>query len=209
MALTQNTGSSSDVTVKLVERSSAPGGVQLVNPHNTHKASPTDLVHLAQQIQKGNEFIRANAVNKLTVIADQIKYLQNQARKVLEESHRDDTLHHVPCNMVKKPGHIYYLYRKPSGQDFLSIISPEEWGKSCSNQFLGGFRLEHDQSWTPMDNLEKRDSEIQLMEKVIAIHKNLSIDGAAVGGAGAITFNTLTGTNNGNMDAEMLALSQS
>lgn len=31
---------------------------------------------------KGDEFIKANACNKLTVIADQIRYLQEQARKV-------------------------------------------------------------------------------------------------------------------------------
>lgn len=31
---------------------------------------------------QGDEFTRANACNKLTVIADQIRYLQEQARKV-------------------------------------------------------------------------------------------------------------------------------
>ena len=31
---------------------------------------------------KGDDFIKANACNRLTVIADQIRYLQEQARKV-------------------------------------------------------------------------------------------------------------------------------
>lgn len=31
---------------------------------------------------QGDEFVKANACNKLTVIADQIRYLQEQARKV-------------------------------------------------------------------------------------------------------------------------------
>ncbi|XP_014781575.1 uncharacterized protein C1orf50 homolog [Octopus bimaculoides] len=201
MALTQETNTINDVAVQLVERSSAPGGVQLVNSHNAHKSSPVDLVELAQQIQKGNEFIRANAINRLTVIADQIKYLQDQAKKVLEESHRDGMLHHVACNIVKKPGHVYYLYKKPTGQDFLSIISPEEWGPTCSNDFIGAFRLEHDQSWTPIENVEKRDKEIQLMEKIIGTHRDLSKEAG-------ITFSTLTGTSEGKPD-EKLALSQS
>lgn len=31
---------------------------------------------------QGDDFVKANACNKLTVIADQIKYLQEQAKKV-------------------------------------------------------------------------------------------------------------------------------
>lgn len=41
------------VCVNLVETSGNPNGVQLVNPHQTTKASdPMDLVELARQIQK-------------------------------------------------------------------------------------------------------------------------------------------------------------
>lgn len=102
---------------------------------------------------QGDDFIKANACNKLTVIADQIRYLQEQARKVrprsksihthmqaykqnkscihkclfqaLEEAKRDADLHHAACNIVKKPGTIYYLYERPSGQKYFSIISPQ------------------------------------------------------------------------------------
>lgn len=35
---------------------------------------------------QGDDFIKANACNKLTVIADQIRYLQEQARKVRAEA---------------------------------------------------------------------------------------------------------------------------
>ncbi len=95
----------------LVESSSAPSGLKLVSSYQTTKVGdPMDLVALAEQVQKvctkyiyththratllksltllaflcfqGDEFIRANACNKLTVIADQIRYLQEQARKV-------------------------------------------------------------------------------------------------------------------------------
>ncbi|XP_032405339.1 uncharacterized protein C1orf50 homolog [Xiphophorus hellerii] len=80
---------------------------------------------LAEQVQKGDDFVKANACNKLTVIADQIRYLQEQAKKVLEEAKRDADLHHAACNIVKKPGNMYYLYQRPSGQKYFSIISPK------------------------------------------------------------------------------------
>uniref|UniRef100_A0A8C5NWY9 Expressed sequence AU022252 n=1 Tax=Jaculus jaculus TaxID=51337 RepID=A0A8C5NWY9_JACJA len=153
----------------LVERTATPGGLALVSPYHTHRVGdPADLVALAEQVQKADEFIRANASNKLTVIAEQIQYLQEQARKVLEEARRDADLHHVPCNMVKKPGNIYYLYRRESGQQYFSIISPEEWGTSCPHDFLGAYKLQHDLSWTPYEDIEKRDANISIMDKLLS-----------------------------------------
>ncbi|XP_007442337.2 uncharacterized protein C1orf50 homolog [Python bivittatus] len=89
------------------------------------KAQPSDLVALAEQVEKADEFVRANACNRLTVIAEQIQYLQEQARKVLEDARRDADLHHVACNFVKKPGNVYYLYRRETGQRYFSMLSPK------------------------------------------------------------------------------------
>ncbi|XP_055040478.2 uncharacterized protein C1orf50 homolog [Misgurnus anguillicaudatus] len=155
-------------TVTLVETSRNPSGIMLVNPYQTNRVGdPMDLVALAQQVQKGDEFIRANACNRLTVIADQIRYLQEQARKVLEDARKDAELHHAACNVVKKPGNMYYLYMRESGQRYFSILSPKEWGPGCPHKFLGGYKLQHDMSWTPQEEVEKRDAEIGIMDKLL------------------------------------------
>ncbi|XP_047420552.1 uncharacterized protein C1orf50 homolog isoform X2 [Sciurus carolinensis] len=152
----------------LVELTPTPGGLALVSPYHTHRVGdPLDLVALAEQVQKADEFIRANATNKLTVIAEQIQHLQEQARKVLEDAHRDADLHRVACNMVKKPGNIYYLYKRESGQQYFSIISPKEWGTGCPHDFLGAYKLQHDLSWTPYEDIEKQDAKISLMDKLL------------------------------------------
>lgn len=154
--------------VTLVETTSTPGGVELVSSYQTNRVGdPMDLIALAQQVQKGDEFIRANACNKLTVIADQIRYLQEQARKVLEDAKKDAELHHAACNVVKKPGNMYYLYMRESGQRYFSIISPQEWGPSCPHKFLGAYKLQYDMSWTPLEDVEKRDAEIGIMDKLL------------------------------------------
>ncbi|XP_048207012.1 uncharacterized protein C1orf50 homolog isoform X2 [Perognathus longimembris pacificus] len=153
----------------LVEPSRTPGDLALVSPYHTRRVGdPLDLVALAEQVQKADEFIRANATNKLTVIAEQIQHLQEQARKVLEDARRDADLHHVACNMVKKPGNIYYLYKRESGQQYFSIISPEEWGTSCPHDFLGAYKLQHDLSWTPYEDIEKQDAKISIMDKLLS-----------------------------------------
>ncbi|XP_053136765.1 uncharacterized protein C1orf50 homolog [Hemicordylus capensis] len=131
------------------------------------KASPSDLVALAEQVEKADDFVRANACNRLTVIAEQIRYLQEQARKVLEDANRDADLHHVACNFVKKPGNIYYLYRRESGQRYFSMLSPKDWGSSCPSEFLGAYKLQQDMSWTPSDAIEKRDAELDILGKLL------------------------------------------
>ncbi|XP_041508642.1 uncharacterized protein C1orf50 homolog [Microtus oregoni] len=152
----------------LVELTPTLGGLALVSPYHTNRVGdPLDLVALAEQVQKADEFIRANATNKLTVIAEQIQHLQEQARKVLEDARRDADLHHVACNMVKKPGSIYYLYQRESGQQYFSIISPEEWGAGCPHDFLGAYKLQHDLSWTPYEDIEKQDAKIGMMDKLL------------------------------------------
>ncbi|KAM9364420.1 uncharacterized protein C1orf50 homolog [Pholidichthys leucotaenia] len=157
------------LTVMLVESSGAPSGLELVSSYQTTRVGdPMDLVALAAQVQKADEFVKANACNKLSVIADQIRYLQDQARKALEEAKRDADLHHAACNIVKKPGTVYYLYQRPSGQKYFSIISPKEWGPSCPHPFLGAFKLQHDMSWTPMEEVGKRDAEMAVMDKLLS-----------------------------------------
>ncbi|KAK2526689.1 uncharacterized protein C1orf50 homolog isoform X1 [Columba livia] len=134
---------------------------------------PADLVALARQLQQADDFVRANACNKLTVIAEQIRYLQEQAREVLDEAKRDADLHHVACNLVKKPGNVYYMYRRESGQRYFSILSPKEWGTS-PHEFLGAYKLQHDMSWMPLEDVERRDAEFNLLDRLLSRQAALS-----------------------------------
>lgn len=164
--------SSYKTKVALVESNSRPVGHQLVNTYMTNRnADPMDLVELARQVQKADEFTKATAGSKLIVIADQIRYLQEQAKKVLEEAKRDAMLHHAACNLVKKPGQVYYLYERPSGQNYFSLLSPEEWGASCPHEFVGAFKLEHDMSWTPFEHIDRRSQDFALIDKVMNAQK--------------------------------------
>ena len=68
-------------TVNLVERNTAPGGYQLVCPEESGKIrSQFDLVELAGEIQTADKFTRATAGSKLSVIAEQVRFLQEQVR---------------------------------------------------------------------------------------------------------------------------------
>ena len=74
---------------------------------------------------QADSFVRANVGNKLQVIVEQIRFLQAQAEKVLGEAKRNNDLHHVTCNCKKIPGNMYYMYERPGGQRYMSMISPK------------------------------------------------------------------------------------
>lgn len=74
---------------------------------------------------QADSYVQATSCNKLKVIADQMKFLKNQAESVLLEAKRSSHLHHVACNFKKIPGKSYFLYERPSGQQYFSVISPE------------------------------------------------------------------------------------
>ena len=57
--------------VNLVERETSPNGVALVDPNRSGKRGAYDLVELAANIEKADQFTKANAGSKLTVIAEQ------------------------------------------------------------------------------------------------------------------------------------------
>ena len=69
--------------------------------------------------------MRANVGNKLQVIVEQIRFLQAQAEKVLGEAKPNNDLHHGTCNCKKIPGNMYYMYERPNGQKYMSMISPK------------------------------------------------------------------------------------
>lgn len=69
--------------------------------------------------------MKANACNKLQMIAEQMRFLQQQAERVLLEAKENTSLHHAACNFVKHPGNIYHLYQRESGQMYFSMLSPQ------------------------------------------------------------------------------------
>lgn len=114
------------------------------------------------------------AGSKLSVIAEQVRFLQDQARKVLEEAETSARLHHIACNFKKIPGKFYYVYRRDSGKEYMSMVSPEEWGDSCP-EFVASYRLEHDMSWTPVKDAAARSDENAMIDNILRAGTQLQL----------------------------------
>jgi len=164
-------------TVNLVPREEAPRGFQLVSADKVGKKNQFDLVELAAQVQKADQFTRATAGSKLTVIAEQVRFLQEQAKKVLEDARLNALLHKTACNFKKVPGKTYYVYKQRANPDeeMLSMISPEEWGPG-GPEYVGGYRLEFDMSWTELKDCDRRGNEIQMINKILDTSQAVSFN---------------------------------
>jgi hypothetical protein len=72
--------------------------VPILDLQRVGKRGAEDLVNLAREIQYADVAIKNSACSKLTIIAEQVRFLQSQAKKILEESEKNANLHHVSCN---------------------------------------------------------------------------------------------------------------
>ncbi|XP_055378917.1 uncharacterized protein C1orf50 homolog [Condylostylus longicornis] len=153
--------------VNLVERNVVPCGVNLVNKHRSALHESQDIIELAKHIQRADENIRTHTSGKLAIILDQIRMLQMQAKTILTEMDQNNELNHVPCNFIKKPGQIYHLYEKSSGIKYFSLLSPEDWNGSCKDKFVNSFRYENDLTWTPFDEIKKKEEDTIFSNRLI------------------------------------------
>lgn len=137
-------------------------------PYPVSRLAPAiDLVDLAKDIARADDMVTARTSSQLRVIADQVKALQQEAKKILASAQRDQQLHHARCNFQRKPGHVYHLYRRSNGQTEFSMLSPDDWNGSPPQEYLGSYRLEADMSWTPLEELDKADDSRELVQRLL------------------------------------------
>ena len=121
-------------------------------------APPFDLVNLAEEIARADDLLTLQTSGKLKLLAKQIRALQEEAVKILEETRRNQELHRAECGFVKKAGRIYHLYRKKEGQLTFSMVSPSEWGERLPFAYEGSYRLENDMGWTQISEPAEQGS---------------------------------------------------
>ena len=132
------------------------------SPYGLSRLAPAiRLVDVAKEIAEADQMIGAVASSKLELIAKQIQALQDEARRVLEQTKRDLDLHRAECRFTRRPGQTYHLYERAEGRLVWSMVGPDEWGTAAPHTFRGSFRLEADRSWTPADQLDGREDALR------------------------------------------------
>ncbi len=118
--------------------------------------SPVDQL---EAIKDSDKMLGAVARGKLNVIAEQIRYLQGEALKIIEQARNDMELHRVACSFEKRVGHTYHLYERNEDNLYFSLLSPDDWGGKPPHSFLGSYKLESDMTWMHVTSLKSKTEE--------------------------------------------------
>lgn len=90
------------------------------------------------KLEKGNN-LKHHYVSKF-------EELRKQYISVMEDIKTNERLYKAKYSFQPIVGQNYYLYSVSETEDFLSIISPSEWGKRKFN-LVGTFQLQTDGRW--------------------------------------------------------------
>lgn len=96
---------------------------------------------------------------QLSQIYEQMQLLAEQAKKLNDRKSISEVIYGAEMRFEPLINHIYHLYRKEDHTFLLSLIAPDQWGRSKKSfEFVATVRLLADHTW---DILEKNE-EIEL-----------------------------------------------
>lgn len=113
----------------------------------TRNTSAISLVDTVREIERAGASLAHQTDAQLRLIAEQIRWLQEKARRVVEQAEQNLLLHRARCSFRKLAGNTYHLYRTGDAT-FFSLLSPDDYGGNPPHEFVGSFRLEPDDTWT-------------------------------------------------------------
>ncbi len=92
---------------------------------------------------------------QLSQIYEQMQLLAEQAKKLQDRKKISEFIYQSEMRFEPLINHVYHLYIKGNGQCLLSMIAPNQWGRSKNDfNFMATIKLLADHTW---DVLEKND----------------------------------------------------
>lgn len=117
-------------------------GSAVVRPEDKGKIKGRAMMAMRDQTQR-----------EMSQLYEQMQVLVRQAEEIKSRVEVSEKIYLSTINFEPVINHIYYLYEKEEGENILSMISPEEWGKSMPfRKYLAKIKLLSDHTW---DILEK------------------------------------------------------
>lgn len=115
-------------------------GSALVKPEDMGKVKGRALSAMEQQTEM-----------QLSQLYQQMKTLVDQANAIKKRVEASEDIYKAKMGFEPIIGHTYFLYEKTEGELVVSMLSPEEWGRSSSYHFLHKIRLLADHTWEVLD----------------------------------------------------------
>lgn len=127
----------------LIEYAEQEGGFDIVPSEKGSKEGK------AMTVMKGQ------TSDRLQSIMEQMKTLASQAQELKERAEIHEMIYLATVNFSPVMGKHYFLYQKGPGEYRVSLIGPDEWGKSCPFELaIARVKFLHDETWQIIDLFE-------------------------------------------------------
>ncbi len=93
---------------------------------------------------------------QLDQIKKQIELLAVQAQAIQKRVEISERIYQCQMNFKPLINHIYHLYQRDNGEEILSMVAPEEWGRSNKLTFVATVKLLADHTWEILESKEER-----------------------------------------------------
>ncbi len=84
---------------------------------------------------------------QLDQIKKQVELLMLQAQEIHDRVAISENIYQAEMSFKPLIGHTYHLYQNKKNKFVLSMIGPNEWGKSCPYSFEASVQLLSDHTW--------------------------------------------------------------
>lgn len=112
-------------------------GSAIIKPEDKGKIKGRAVAAMRQQTDR-----------QMKQIYEQVQTLVNQANEIKHRVEVSERIYMAQMNFEPIISHTYYVYEKKDGSDVLSMISPDEWGKSFPfKAFIAKVTLLADHTW--------------------------------------------------------------
>lgn len=86
--------------------------------------------------------------SQLDIIREQVTLLAAQAQAIHRRVEISEKIYVADMNFKPLINHKYHLYERKNGKEMLSLIGPDEWGRSKPfEKFVASVRLLSDHTW--------------------------------------------------------------
>ena len=116
-------------------------GGAVVRPEDTGKLKGRALSAMREQTGR-----------QMNQLYRQAQLLAEQAREIQKRAEMSERIYMSQMSFEPLIGHTYYLYERKEGTDLLSMIAPDEWGRSQPfKRFLAKVKLLSDHTWEVLE----------------------------------------------------------
>ena len=123
-------------------------GGAVIKPDDMGKVKGRSMLAMRQQTDR-----------QMNQLYEQMEVLARQAKLLADRKEISERIYDAAMGFEPIISETYYLYEKESGQDLLSLVAPEEWGRAFKySRFLAKVTLLSDHKWDVTYNDDLNDN---------------------------------------------------